>query len=372
VSPVPQLDLARAARRLEPELSARWRALVERTAFIGGAEVQELEARFAAYLETDEVVTVADGTDALVLALRALDVRPGDEVVVPAFSFVASASCVSLLGATPVFADVEPDTLNLDPVSVADRLTARTVGVIGVHLYGHPFAVDELAALCRDRALWLVEDAAQAHGARWRGRRVGTFGRLATWSFYPTKNLGCFGDGGAVSGQPELLERVRVLANHGSGERYVHAEVGWNSRLDALQAAVLNVRLPLLDGDNARRRELAGRYRAGLAGVGDLELLAVREGADPVFHQLTLLTDRRDALREHLAAAGIGTAIHYPGALHRQAAFADLEAGGLPVAEAAGRRVLCLPMFAELRDEEADEVCAAVRSFVDGSPASRR
>jgi dTDP-4-amino-4,6-dideoxygalactose transaminase len=361
VSPVPQLDLTRSAGRLEPELSARWRALVRRTAFIGGAEVRELEERFAAFLDCEAVVGVANGTDALVLALRALGAGPGDEVVVPAFSFVASAACVRLLGATPVFADVEPETLNLDPESVAARLGPRTVGVIGVHLYGHPFAVDEIGALCGERGLWLLEDAAQAHGARWRGRRVGGFGRLATWSFYPTKNLGCFGDGGAVSGDAELVERVRLLANHGSRERYVHLEVGWNSRLDALQAAVLNLRLPLLEADNARRRQLAERYRRGLTGLAGLELPAVRDGAEPVFHQMTVRAERRDALREHLSREGIGTAIHYPGALHRQAAFADLESGALPVAEAAGSRVLCLPMFAELADEEVDEVCAAIR-----------
>lgn len=369
MSPVPQLDLARAARRLEPELSERWRELVERTAFIGGKEVQEFEARFAAFLETPEVAAVADGTDALVLALRALGVGPGDEVVVPAFSFAASAACVRLTGGVPVFADVEPDTLNLDPASVAERIGERTVGVLGVHLYGNPFDVEALGRLCRERGLWLVEDAAQAHGARWGGRRVGTFGRLATWSFYPTKNLGCFGDGGAVSGEPDLLERVRLLANHGSRQRYVHLEVGWNSRLDALQAAVLNVRLALLDADNARRRELAARYRAGLAGVGDLELLAVRTGAEPVFHQLTVLTARRDELQSHLAGAGIGTAIHYPAALHRQPAFADLGTGALPVAEAAGRRVLCLPMFAELTDDEVDRVVSRIRGFFASGPA---
>ncbi|MEZ5332954.1 MAG: DegT/DnrJ/EryC1/StrS family aminotransferase [Thermoanaerobaculia bacterium] len=366
MSSVPQLDLSRAARRLEPELSQRWSSLVDRTAFIAGAEVRELEERFASFLGAEAVVGVANGTDALVLALRALEVRPGDEVIVPAFSFVASASSVRLVGATPVFADVEPDTLNLDPASVASRIGERTVGVLGVHLYGHPFAVDAVQAICREHHLWLLEDAAQAHGALWRGRRVGTFGRLATWSFYPTKNLGCFGDGGAVSGEPELVERVRSLANHGSRERYVHLEIGTNSRLDALQAAVLNVRLPLLESDNARRRDLAARYREGLAGLDGLDLLAVRDEAEPVFHQLTVLTDRRDGLQAHLSGAGIGSAVHYPGALHRQGAFADLVVGDLPVAERAAGRVLCLPMFAELRDDEVDAVCAAVREYFSG------
>lgn len=366
MTPVPQLDLSRSARRLEPELSQRWSSLVDRTAFIGGAEVRELEERFAGFLGAEAAVGVANGTDALVLALKALDVGPGDEVIVPAFSFVASASSVRLVGATPVFADVEPDTLNLDPQSVESRIGERTVGIVGVHLYGHPFSVDAMEEICRSHDIWLLEDAAQAHGARWRGRRVGTFGRLATWSFYPTKNLGCFGDGGAVSGERELVERVRLLANHGSRERYVHLEIGGNSRLDALQAAVLNLRLPLLEDDNTRRRELAARYRDGLAGLEGLELLAVREEAEPVFHQLTVLAERREELQAHLSAAGIGTAVHYPGALHRQPAFSDLVVGELPVAERAAARVLCLPMFAELRDDEVDAVCAAVREHLSG------
>jgi dTDP-4-amino-4,6-dideoxygalactose transaminase len=309
---------------------------------------------------------VADGTDALVLALRALDVRPGDEVVVPAFSFVASASCVSLFGATPVFADVEPDTLNLDPASVAGRLTSRTVGVIGVHLYGHPFAVDELGALCRDRGLWLVEDAAQAHGARWRGRRVGTLGELAAWSFYPTKNLGGFGDGGAVSGMDEeRMKRVLRLANHGQTSRYHHVEVGTNSRLDSLQAAVLNLRLATLDDDNAARRRLAALYREGFEGVGDLRLPLDHPDDEPVYHQMTIASARRDALAEHLRAAGIGSSVHYPSPLHLQPALAELlpEPPSLPHAERAAAEVLCLPMFAELTADEVGRVVAAVRDF---------
>lgn len=362
---VPAFDLRRAERRFAAELDERWSRLRAGTAFVGGPEVESFEKGWAEYLGAAGCVGVANGTDALVVALKALDLRPGDEVIVPAFTFVATASAVVLAGGTPVLADVEPETLNLDPAGADARVTARTVGVIGVHLYGRPCDLEAIGALCRRRDLWLLEDAAQAHGAAWRGRRVGTFGRLATWSFYPSKNFGCFGDGGALTGpEAALLERVRRIANHGRRAHYEHAEVGTNSRLDALQAAVLNCRLPMLEADNDRRREIACRYEGALAGVGDLVLLRDPEGAHTVYHQYTVRTARRDALKEHLAARGIGSSVHYPLPLHLQPALRSLEsARDLPVAEAAAGEVLCLPMFPELEDAEVERVCAAVRGF---------
>lgn len=361
---VPALDLSRIVERLRPELEPRWRRILDANAFVGGEEVTELEREFAAYLGSGGCVAVANGTDALVLALRALGVGPGDEVIVPAFTFVATAAAVSLVGGTPVFADVEPETLNLDLASAAERVTERTVGLIGVHLYGCPFDVAGAGELCERRSLWLVEDAAQAQGAAVDGRRVGNFGSLATWSFYPTKNLGAFGDAGAVTGNDErLLETVRLMANHGAVGRYRHAIVGANSRMDALQAAVLNCRLPWLEADNESRRRVATAYREALEGVGDLRLLAVPAGAESVFHQYTVLSDRRDELQAFLGERGIGSAVHYPEALHLQPAFADLESGDLPVATEAGRRALCLPMYAELTDDEVAAVVAAVRAF---------
>ncbi len=363
---VPGFDLGRAVRRIAPELETRWRRLVARTQFVGGDEVAEFEESFARFLGVGGCVGVANGTDALVLCLRALGLRPGDEVIVPAFTFVASAAAVVLAGGRPVFADVEPGTLNLDPASAAARIGPQTAGVIGVHLYGRPFAVDAVLDLCRERGLWLLEDAAQAHGALASGRRVGGFGRLAAWSFYPSKNLGCFGDGGAVTGNDrELLGRVRRLANHGRSGHYHHVEVGTNSRLDALQATVLNCRLPLLDEDNRRRREIACRYHGMLAGVGDLRLLEDPSGACAVYHQFTVRSRSRGALREHLAARGIGSSVHYPEPLHRQPGLVAVlgEQEGLPEAEAAAREVLCLPMFPELEDAEVEAVGAAVRDF---------
>jgi dTDP-4-amino-4,6-dideoxygalactose transaminase len=363
--PVPILDLGRAYRRFARPLEERWRRVLAGSAFVLGPEVGEFEEAFAAFLGAPGCVGVANGTDALVLALRALGVGPGDEVVVPAFTFFAAAEAVLSVGARPVFADVDPKTLNLDPADAAARVTAATVGIIGVHLYGRPFDVEAIADLCRHRGLWLVEDAAQAHGAAFQGRRVGSFGALATWSFYPTKNLGCFGDGGAVTGaDPALIARVRLLANHGQQGRYRHLEVGTNSRLDSLQAAVLNCRLALLAGDNARRREIACRYWGGLAGAGDVVPLEDPPGVHAVYHQFTVRTRCRDELAAHLDSRGIASAVHYPLPQHRQPALAALgEPAELPVAEAAAREVLCLPIFPEMTDEEVDEVSGAVREF---------
>lgn len=363
---IPVFDLRRAIEPIAEEVESRWRSALMASAFVGGAEVEAFENSFSEFVGSAGCVGVANGTDALVLSLRALNLQPGDEVIVPSFTFIATAGAVVLAGGTPVFADVEPDTLNLDWHRAAERVNDRTVGVIGVHLYGRPFAVDQAQGFCSQHGLWLLEDAAQAHGATWQGTRVGTFGSLATWSFYPSKNLGCFGDGGAVTGNDlELLARVRRIADHGRQEHYIHSEVGFNSRLDALQAGVLNCRLPLLEDKNKRRRWIAEQYRAALTGVGDLRLLVDAPEAETVYHQETLLTTHRDDLRQALSDQGIGTGVHYPLALHLQPAFASLldATVELPVAAAAGQEVLCLPMFPELTDREVERVCEAVRGF---------
>lgn len=363
---IPHFELRSAAAELRPELLELWASLVDRTSFVGGPQVEAFEAAFAEYLGAAGCVGVANGTDALVLALRALDLRPGDEVLVPSFTFFATAEAVVWAGGTPVPVDIEATTYNLDVADAAARASARTVGMIPVHLYGQPCDLDAAVELCHSRGWWLIEDAAQAHGATWRGRRVGTFGQLAGWSFYPSKNLGCFGDGGAVTGADgDALARVRRLANHGRVEHYRHGVVGTNSRLDALQAAVLELRLRLLERDNERRRALVARYRDALAGVGDLRLPEVPPSASPVWHQLTVRTGARDALRNHLLDAGIGSAIFYPIPLHLQPALLPLLPNGLelPVSEAAAREVLCLPLFPQLTESQVDEVCAALRGF---------
>ncbi len=368
MSSIPVFDLLPVTRQIGPALEARWRRIMESTAFVQGTEVKEFEAAYSRFLGAEGCVGVANGTDALILSLRALGAGPGDEVIVPAFTFFATAEAVMLVGATPIVADVEPDTLNLDIDDAEDRITAKTVGIIGVHLYGHPFDIDGAQTLCDRQGLWLVEDAAQAHGARWRRQRLGSFGDLATWSFYPSKNLGCFGDGGAVtSNRKDLLDRVRLLANHGQKERYVHEEIGANSRLDALQAAVLNCRLEHIDTDNLRRRDLAQRYRRGLRGIEGLELPITLPEAESVFHQYTVRSPHRDQLQAFLEARGIGTAIHYPLPLNQQPALKALEikTAPLPVAEEAAATVLSLPMFPQLGSSRVDEICEAIRRFFE-------
>lgn len=368
---VPYFTLSRARERICAEVTERWRSVVEDTAFVLGPEVRELESAFADWLGAAGCVGVANGTDALVLALRALDLAPGDEVIVPAFSFFATAECVVLAGGTPVFADVDPATLNLDLDDAAARVTDATVGVLPVHLYGRPMDADHLAAFAAQHGLWVVEDAAQAHGAAWDGRKVGSaplspVGTLAAWSFYPTKNLGAWGDAGAVTGPDRaLLDKVHLLANHGQPRRYHHTAIGTNSRLDSLQAAVLNVRLPDLDAANDRRREIACRYQGGLAGVGDLSFPQDAPQAHCVYHQFAVRTSRRDAFAAHLAEHGVGSSIHYPETLPSQPAFADhpQHREALPAADAAAAELLCLPMFPELTDDEVDRVCEVAARF---------
>ncbi len=362
---VPYLDLTRAVARFQTEVDTRWRRIVQDNAFILGPEVKELEAGFAKYLGVDACAAVANGTDALILPLRVLGVGPGDEVLVPAFSFFATAEAVALVGGTPVFVDVDPETYNIDPADAAAKVTSKTVGLIGVHLYGRPFDVDAILDVCGRNALWMMEDAAQAHGAKWRGKRVGGFGRIAAWSFYPTKNLGAWGDAGAITGnEPVLVEKSRRLGNHGQAHRYHHLEVGTNSRLDSLQAAVLNCRLPHLDADNASRRALAARYREQLDGVGDLRLPPDRPEVEVVYHQMTIATSRRDDLQRFLGERGVGSSVHYPSPLHLQPALASAgPAPDLPVATRAAQEVLCLPMFPELTIAEVDVVCEAVVDF---------
>ena len=364
---VPILDLGRVHRRIASQLDERWRRILDQSSFVLGPEVKEFESAFAAFLGVEACVGLGNGTDALLLCLRALGLKPGDEVIVPAFSFFATAEVVALLGGKVVFCDVDPVSLNLDPADVAARVTGRTVGVIGVHLYGRPFDVDALLAVCQRHHLWLLEDAAQAHGAEWKGKRVGGFGQLAAWSFYPTKNLGCFGDGGAVTGNDRaLVQHVYSLGNHGQTVRYTHHEIGTNSRLDSLQAAVLNCRLALLEADNARRGEIACRYHGAFAGVGDLRLIPDPAGVRTVYHQFTLRTERRDALLAHLKERGIGAAVHYPSPLHHQPAMkglVEVRDGDLPVSTAAALEVICLPVFPELTNEEVEAVSGAVREF---------
>lgn len=369
---IPLVDLTGPLRALRPDLERAISALLERGEFVGGAEVAAFESDFSVYLGTPRCVGVGSGTDALTLALRAIGVGPGDEVIVPAFGFVATAEAVLLAGATPRFADVDLATALLSLQSAEAARREGTRAVIAVHLYGRMMELEPMAGWCRDHDLRLVEDAAQAHGARLAGRAAGTVGALGAFSFYPTKNLGGLGDGGAVvTADPALARAVRLLANHGRNEEGRHERAGTNSRLDALQAVALRLRLGRLDADNERRRALAARYREGLVDLSELLLPEVAEPGSHVLHLFVVRTAARDALAEHLRRAGIGSGVYYREPLHLLPAFRDLgyRTGECPAAEQLAREVLALPIYPSLAHEAQDRVIEVVRGFFRGRGA---
>lgn len=319
--------------------------------YILGPEVEAFEREFASYCEVEHAIGVGSGTEALHLALAALGVGPGDEVITTAHTAVATAVAIRLCGAMPVFADIDPDTYTIDPEDVARVVTARTKAIVPVHLYGQPANLDALAEL----RIPIVEDCAQAHGATWRGKRVGSIGSIAAFSFYPTKNLGAIGDGGAVvTSDPALAKHVRLLREYGWAERYVSHIEGWNSRLDELQAAILRVKLRHLDADNNRRRAIARRYDEALG-------ISRPDDVGHVYHLYVIATEARDALQAHLRERGIGALVHYPVPVHRQPAYAAMAPRALPQTEHAAATVLSLPMYPELSDEDQQTVIAAMR-----------
>jgi len=333
--------------------------------FILGGCLAAFERDFARLCEVEHAVGVASGTDAIALALRAVGVRPGDEVITAPLSAAFTALAVSQIGATPVFADIDPARYTLDPARVEAAITPRTRAILPVHLYGQPAEMDAILALARSRGLAVVEDAAQAHGARYRGHRVGSLADAAAFSFYPSKNLGAFGDGGLVTtNEPAIAHRLRQLRNGGQSARYRHEILGVNSRLDELQAAILGVRLRHLDADSARRRRIAARYTAALAGAPGVTAPFVAPETEPVFHLYVVRAADRAALAARLDAAGIETAVHYPTPIHRQPAYAAPPGTGpspsFPQAERAAGEVLSLPIFPELTDAEVQAVTGAL------------
>jgi len=367
-STVQFLDLPAQHRALKRPLLAAIGRVLDGAQFILGPETTALEAEIAALCQARHGLGVNSGTDALVLALRALDLGPGDEVIVPDFTFIATASAVVLAGAVPVLADIEPDTFTLDPAEVEKKITPRTKAVIPVHLYGHPADLTSLEQVAHRHRLALIEDAAQALGARWQGRSVGAWGMAGCLSFFPTKNLGGLGDGGmVVTNDERLAARVRRLRQHGADRKYFHDEIGCNSRLDEIQAAALRVKLRHLARWNERRRSLAALYTRGLERL-EIGLPRTRRGAEPVFHQYSVRVPAREALQSHLAERGIRTAVHYPLPLHRQPALAGLPSAqdGFPVSERAAQEVLCLPVAPEVSPAQARAVVAAIADFFRG------
>ena len=374
---IPLVDLKAAYGRLQAEIDAAVARVLAGGWYILGPEVSAFESEFAAYLGVEHAVGVASGTDAVLLALRALGIGPGDEVITVAHTAVATVTAIELAGATPRLVDINPTTYTLDPAQLAAAIRPRTRAIVPVHLYGAPADMDAVLAVARAHALPVVEDCAQAHGARYRGQMVGTLGDAAAFSFYPTKNLGALGDGGAVAtNRPEVAERLRLLRQYGWRERYVSDVAGTNSRLDELQAAILRVRLGHLEAENEARRRLAARYDAALAGL-PIALPAARPADCPVYHLYVIRAAARDALAEHLRARGIGTGVHYPVPVHRQPAYAHLGygPGSLPATEAAAAEVLSLPMYHDLTEGAVDTVAAAIRAYytaVDGAILENR
>ncbi|HEY0193543.1 MAG TPA: DegT/DnrJ/EryC1/StrS family aminotransferase [Kofleriaceae bacterium] len=368
---VPFVDLPALVRPSKAEYLAAFERILDTGGFIGGPAVGEFEAAFAAYCGAPHAIAVGTGTDALVLALRALGVGPGDEVITAANSFFATAEAVSHAGATPVLADVDDATLLIDPADVARRVTPKTRCIVPVHLFGQLADMAAIHAIAEAHGLRVLEDSAQAHGAtRVSGGqtwRAGSVAEIAAFSFYPTKNLGALGEGGAITTRSaELAARVHRLRDHGQAGRHDHVDVGFNARLDALQCACLSISLARLDAGNAARRALAARYRSQLTGLAGVRLIDEPAGSSPVHHLMVIRVDaaRRDAIRDALAAAGVATAIHYPRPIHLQRAYAQLGQGpgSCPVAERAANEMISLPMFPALTAAQVDHVVTALRA----------
>lgn len=365
--PVPLLDLNRQNGPLHAELMAACERVLRSGHFIQGGEVEAFERECAAMLGSRHAIAVSSGTDAILVALMALGIGPGDEVICPSFTFFATAGCIARLGATPVFADIDAATFNIDPADVVRRITPRTKALIPVHLFGQTADMETLLALTRAHNLAVIEDSAQALGSLRHDRFAGTFGDCGTYSFFPSKNLGGFGDGGLVAtNRDDLAERIRLLRTHGAKPKYYHAEVGGNFRLDALQCALLGVKLPHLPAYCAARQANATFYSEKLAGIPDLILPSTAPGNTHIWNQYTLRISgegRRDALKKHLTTAGIGTEIYYPLPLHQQACFAHLPRVSLSVTEQVATEVLSIPIFPELAANERSTVVDTISAF---------
>jgi dTDP-4-amino-4,6-dideoxygalactose transaminase len=361
---VPLVDLSAQHAEVAAEIAAGWQAVLDRTAFIGGPQVGQFEREFADFTGVRHCVGMANGTDAIEIALRALGVGPGAEVILPANTFVATAEAVGRAGATPVLVDcVDDETYLIDTDAARAAITPRTQAIIPVHLYGQAAPMERVMELVEGTGIWVVEDAAQAQGARRNGAAAGTFGHVAATSFYPGKNLGAYGDAGAaLTSSDDLAARMRMIANHGSARKYDHEVFGVNSRLDTVQAVVLSAKLRRLAGWNAARRAAAARYDELLAGLAQVVRPRVLTGNEHIWHLYVIRVPERDRVLKELHAAGIGAGIHYPLPVHQTAAFAGLGygAGAFPVAERTAPELLSLPLFAEITADQQERVVAAL------------
>ncbi len=362
---VPFLDLQASYQAQKAQIDTAVSNVLTSGRYVLGQEVQQFEEEFAAFCQSPHAVGVATGTDALLLALKAFDIGPGDEVITVSHSAVATAAAVALCGATPVFVDVDPITYTLNPALIEPKITSRTKAIIPVHLYGHPADMNEILRIARSHDLLVIEDNAQAHGALFDGRIAGSMGDAGAFSFYPTKNLGAIGDGGAIiCRRQEVANRLKMLRQYGWRRRYVSEEVGYNSRLDELQAAILRVKLHTLQSNNQRRRSAADHYAHLLTGC-PLHIPQERANCRHVYHLYVILAEERDDLQAYLSEQGIGTAIHYPVPIHLQPAYRQFNdgPGSLPVTERLAGKVLSLPMFPHITEPQVTDVAEAIRAF---------
>ena len=365
---VPFLDLKAQYRSMREEIDFAMQQVINDTAFAGGPYVEKFETEFAAYCHCSDAAGVSSGTSALHMALLALGIGPGDEVITVANTFIATIEAISHCGATPVLADCDPYTYTLDPAAVEAAITSRTRALIPVHLFGQPADMGAIMALAKRHNLLVVEDACQAHGAEYKGRRCGSIGDAGCFSFYPGKNLGAYGDAGAVvSNKPELIARIKMLRDHGSTQKYDHSIIGWNCRMDGLQGAVLSVKLRHLEAANTARRSHAKRYKERLINCTEATLPAESPSARHVYHIFALCYPERDRLISNLSKRGIGCGIHYPKPLHLQKAYTFLgqRAGAFPIAEECAIRQLSLPMYPELTTEQIDYVADEVSKEIN-------
>ena len=374
MSPIQMVDLRKQYLQIKPQVDKAVIDVLESTAFINGKPVQDFAGSLSSYLGIKHVIPCANGTDALQIAMMALGLEPGDEVITPSFTFIATTEVIALLRLTPVFVDVDPDTFCIDPESIRKAITPKTKAIIPVHLYGHVSKMEEIMAIAKEHGLYVIEDNAQAIGADYKFsngtvKKAGTIGTIGATSFFPSKNLGCYGDGGAMFTNDDVLaEKLRMVANHGQKARYYHDVVGCNSRLDTLQAAILNIKLPKLDGYIAARQKLAAEYSAAFKGNKHIKTPLIADYSSHVFHQYTLVLDGvdRNGLNQWLAEKSIPSMIYYPVPAHRQKMFDSfsLKTANLPVTDWLTERVISLPMHTEMEKEQFDYITSNVLAFI--------
>ena len=374
---IQMVDLHHQYLAIKEEIDTAIQEVINSTAFIRGPQVALFEQELASYLNVKHVVACGNGTDALQIALMALELKPGDEVITPSFTFIATVEVIALLGLTPVFAEVDPRTYNIDPESIKKKITSRTRAIIPVHLFGQPANMDAIMDIAKQHHLYVVEDACQATGATYVSSngttyKAGTTGHIGCTSFFPSKNLGCFGDGGALfTNDDQLAEKIRMIANHGMKVRYYHDTIGVNSRLDTLQAAILRVKLKYLDHYNKKRQQAAAFYDQQLSAINGIRIPIRMPAARHIYHQYTLVVEKpdRDALRKHLEAKGIPSMIYYPVPIHLQKAYTcyGYKEGDLPITEWLSKHVLSLPMHTELDNEQLEYICREIKIFCSNS-----